>query len=316
MLSQEEVDFRKIAELINSDPTFCARVLREANSIEFGLHNEICDSAHALAMLGVERTRHVTLAAAMAAWVRGAMHSDELRYCWRHMVACAIIAKEMASICGFNPTYGYTAGLLHDIGRLGLLRAYPHEYQAMIRDAAEKCIDLLDYEQETFGVNHCEAGRWLAEKWALPDWCPEIAGRHHDPQDGAELGMLTIVHAACRLADALGYDVTRPLKPVSADEILAELPIAAQQRLRNRIPLIQQTIETQLAGYERPDTVGPVPGQEQLPDIDAFDAADPLEAVERATQMPDQQRRGRLLWVIVAIITLLVLILALRLNRS
>jgi hypothetical protein len=118
----------------------------------------------------------------------------------------------------------YTAGIIHDIGRLGLLVAYPKEYERIIRLAAERCLDLLDFEAEQFGMHHAEAGRILADRWGLPEEFRVVAGRHHDPCEGEELDLLRIVHVACRLADVLGYYVTRPLLPRTFNEVLAELP--------------------------------------------------------------------------------------------
>jgi hypothetical protein len=120
---------------------------------------------------------------------------------------------------------------MHDIGRLGLLVAYPEEYEQVIRNAAERSLDVLDFEQEEFGAHHAEAGRLLAELWGLPPEMGLIAGRHHDPCEGTELDLLRIVHVACRLADVLGYDVVRPLSTSNASDIIAELPARARQEL-------------------------------------------------------------------------------------
>jgi HD-like signal output (HDOD) protein len=117
-------------------------------------------------------------------------------------VAPAILADQIAKACGAFVDVAYTAGIIHDIGRLGLLVAYPREYETIIRDAAERYLDLLDFECEQCGVHHAEAGRILAERWDLPAELRVIAGRHHDPCEGGDLDLLRIVHVACRLADA------------------------------------------------------------------------------------------------------------------
>ena len=59
-----------------------------------------------------------------------------------------------------------------------------------------------------FGVDHCEAGAWLIEHWKLPTAFVDVALNHHAPKsDGNELTML--VHAACAVADRLGFSVAR-----------------------------------------------------------------------------------------------------------
>jgi hypothetical protein len=76
-----------------------------------------------------------------------------------------------------------------------------------------------------------------------------IAGRHHDACEGIELNVLRIVHVACRLADALGYDVVKPLVPLSADEILAELPVRGRQRLMQAPEDLLKRIEERIRDF-------------------------------------------------------------------
>jgi putative nucleotidyltransferase with HDIG domain len=146
------------------------------------------------------------------------------------MLATAVIADELAHALKSNIETAYTAGLLHDIGRLGLCVAYPREYERAIDTAQKRGIDLLDLEREIFSIDHTEAGRYLATRWALPGEFCIIAGRHHDACDGSELSLLRIIHTACSLADVLGYHVVPPSRTLAVSDVLADLPPAAQQR--------------------------------------------------------------------------------------
>jgi hypothetical protein len=160
-----------------------------------------------------------------------------------------VLAEEIANACEMFANVAFTAGIMHDIGRLGLLVAFPREYERVMRDSAERCVDVLDFEQEAFGMHHAEAGRMLAERWGLPPEMAVVAGRHHDPSEGAELDLLRIVHVACRLADVLGYDVVKPLAPSSVDEVLAELPLRARERLMLAPEQLLQRIEERLSEF-------------------------------------------------------------------
>jgi HD-like signal output (HDOD) protein len=74
--------------------------------------------------------------------------------------------------------------------------------------------NLLELERTHFGLDHCEAGAWVIEHWRLPKSFVDVALHHHSPQsDGSELTML--VHAACVVADRLGFSVI----PAKSDEI-------------------------------------------------------------------------------------------------
>jgi HD-like signal output (HDOD) protein len=187
LLANESAQVGEVADLIGSDPTFSARLLQRVNSVEFGLAEPVSDVGRALTILGLDQTRQITVTLATAAYSQGTLVAADLRRCWEHTVATAILADQIAKACGAFVDIAYTAGIIHDFGRLGLLVAYPREYERIIRDAAACCLDILDFECEQFGVNHAEAGRILAERWGLPAEFRVIAGRHHDPCEGEEL---------------------------------------------------------------------------------------------------------------------------------
>ncbi|HLJ16869.1 MAG TPA: HDOD domain-containing protein, partial [Bryobacteraceae bacterium] len=258
LLSNPAVEMDDVADLIGSDARFTARLLQCVNSAEFGLAHPVRNVRQAVSLLGLDRTREITLTQATAAYMKGASQSAELRRCWQHTIATAVLADEIAQSCGAFVNVAFTAGMIHDIGRFGLVVAYPREYERIIRNAAELCLDLLDFEREEFGVDHAEAGRFLAEEWGLPQEFRVITGRHHDPSEGAELDLLRIVHIACRLADVLGYDVAHPLGRASVDAVLAELPARARERLQASPEQLCRRIDRRILEYDS-DAEEPAP---------------------------------------------------------
>ncbi len=243
------VDTNEVADLIATDATFTARLLQRANSAEFGFISDITNVRRAVTLLGLDTTRHTTLAHATSAYAHGGLKTETMRRCWQHTVATAVLADEIAFACDAFTGVAFTAGIMHDIGRLGLLVAYPDEYERVIRHAAERSLDVLDFEAEEFGAHHAEAGRVLAERWGLPSEMLLIAGRHHDPAEGSELSLLRIVHVACRLADVLGYDVVKPLVPQEPSQIIAELPAQARMRLSREPEEFCQRIEERIREF-------------------------------------------------------------------
>ena len=224
-LTNPAVDCGQVAELVSSDATFTARVLQRANSAEFGLHAPVTSIRQAIALLRLDLTRQVVI---VQAYLEAALGTEQLRRCWEHTVATAVLAEEVAQPCQVHTQSAFTSGIMHDIARLGLLVAYEDDYERIIRDAAERYLDLLDFEQQEFGI---------------------VAGRHHDPSDGAVLDRLQILHVACRLADALGYDVVRPRQPMDKKDVLAELPVKARERLRNNPAELRDRIQEQISRY-------------------------------------------------------------------
>jgi hypothetical protein len=122
----------------------------------------------------------------------------------------------------------YTAGLLHNIGALGLFVAHPKIYTEVVEEADGAT--LLDRERAAFGLDHCEAGEWLTAKWGLPAELRLAASGHHAPPDTAVFDLVDVVRLGVLLTDALGFDVVTPAHPYTVCDIRALLPHTAQYR--------------------------------------------------------------------------------------
>jgi HD-like signal output (HDOD) protein len=254
LFSTKNPECKEVAELIGTDPTLSGRLLQCVNSYEFGLAQTVVDVNQAVMLLGLERTRREIVTFATGVFARGTPEAGELRRCWEHSVATALLAEQIAATCQESAGVAYTAGILHDIGRLGLVVAYPREYESIVRDAAKRCLDVLDFERETFGMHHTEAGRLLIGQWGLPSEFLGVAGRHHDACEGEELHLLRIVHVACRLADALGYGVSEPLAELTPKMVLADLPERFRDRMCVPPDSLRARIDQRLRSYDCADT--------------------------------------------------------------
>jgi HD-like signal output (HDOD) protein len=316
LLSNPAVDTNEVADLIASDATFTARLLQRVNSAEFGFVSDITNVRRAVALLGLDTTRQITLAHATAAYAQGGLKTEAMRRCWQHTVATAVLAEEIALACDAFQSVAFTAGIMHDIGRLGLLVAYPDEYGDLIRNAAERSLDVLDFEEEEFGAHHAEAGRLLAERWGLPAEMGMIAGRHHDPCEGTELHLLRIVHVACRLADVLGYDVVKPLLPSNAGDVIAELPAKAREGLARSPKELCERIEEKIREFG--SEPANVPPEEALALLASANAANDLETAtngaestlepvaEESAGEPATPKRNRamVLWIVAGLVVI------------
>ena len=247
LLSDPDVKAADVAEVISNDVKLTARLLQFVNSPLFGLGRPVSNVSQAIALIGFDRTRQIAAMNATSAYAKGAVNTKELQSCWQHSVATAILAEDIGKSCEVFTKAAFTVGLLHDIGRLGLILAYPQQYEHMIRVATADCRDLLEFERYEFGMDHAEAGRLLAEAWELPEEFRLIAGRHHDPCEGAELDLLRIVHVGCRLADVLGYGIIPPETGASVGAVLEELPPRARKRLLKDPEELRSEIETRIS---------------------------------------------------------------------
>ncbi len=250
LLGNENVEVRKLVELITSDPAFSAQILRLANSPLFGFQSRIDSLQHALVILGLRRVRGLAMTVATANYMQAALRIEELHRCWRHTLACALLTEELARACSQPEDIAYTTGLLHDIGRLGLLVAHPIEYAQILREAAEHARDPLELERKFFGADHCQAGRFLAEQWGLPEDVKVVAGRHHDPLVAPVNDVLGLTALGCLLADALGFWVVPPIRPLDLEQARGLLPEEAGTQFWPDGDKLRRTIERRIRSHD------------------------------------------------------------------
>jgi HD-like signal output (HDOD) protein len=247
LVSEDEPDLTRLVKEINSDATLSAQVLRLANSPLFAFSGTISSVQHAVVTLGSQQIQSLVMSVATANYSKAAFRSESLRKCWRHTVASAVVCREIARAAGMAPEEAYSLGLLHDIGRLGLLVDYTRILEESSRDGSS----LLDLERELFNMDHCEVGRLLAGQWKLPPQFLAVAGHHHDPQpESAELTHLRIAHIGCRMADTLGYWAAKPVAPAEPEELLALLPDAVRERFPGDPQALRTLIERSVSGGE------------------------------------------------------------------
>lgn len=223
LLSNEDVNILDVAELLRSDPGFGAEFLTTANSAVYAVRG-VNTIEHAVFVLGIDRTKVLVTRAALQGMVRGMEENAAIKNCWLHSRATATIAGWLSRFYRLNAELAYTVGLMHDIGRLGLLAVHPVQYAELLSRITGNNLDLMQAEQVLFSVDHCEAGAWLTRTWGLPKEFGSTGAHHHQPFEGASGDPADLVKMACALAQALGF-ASAPLvgcEPV--ESILQRVP--------------------------------------------------------------------------------------------
>ncbi len=220
LLTKEEADIFEIADLLNADPGFSAEILTLANSAVYALPNRVNTVQRAIIVLGIERTRTLVTRAALQGMVRGLDENRAVQNCWAHSRAAGAIAAWLSPLFRIHPDRAYTAGLMHDIGRLGLLSAHGRAYADLLARAAGSDTDLMQAERALFVVDHCEAGEWLTRTWGLPEEFQQGARSHHCIDDSSR-GSDGLTARACALAHAMGFRAA-PLVVGETMEVLLE----------------------------------------------------------------------------------------------
>lgn len=179
-LTQADVDMRTVANAISVDPGLSADVLRLANSALFGARHTVPGVLHAIVMLGLDRVKTLVFTAAFMRYANPSRSEGATKRSWRHSVACALIADELSSRTHLDRDAAYTAGILHDIGRMAMLRLWLAPYSALLDSAVPGSAEILDEERGAFGLDHTEAGDYLLRRWQLPSSLTAAAKHHHD----------------------------------------------------------------------------------------------------------------------------------------
>ncbi len=233
LLAREEVGLSEVAETVSTDATIAAEVLRAANTAYYGIRGEVTSIRHATTLLGIARIRALAATIGLRRYLGQALRLPAVQRAWRHNIACAATAEQIALRVGGSPADAYTAGLLHDIGRMALIVAHPQQYPAFLDAADVRGAELLRLERDLLGMDHCEAGQWFAQQLLLPQVFQDVAAHHHNPEAMGPTDMLVRVSVACQLAEWMGYWVT-PL-PAQRDQDPAQL-----DRLTHALPLAQR----------------------------------------------------------------------------
>jgi putative nucleotidyltransferase with HDIG domain len=231
MASSEFGQMRELSDLVSADPAFCAEILRVANSPLWGINYEVKSVLQALLLLGLERTKGVILTIGIRSYLADAIHIPAFLACWRHSIACALVAEELARVSRAQPDVAYTAGLTHDIGRLALAVIHREAYADFLRNSQSQSGETLARERELFATDHCEAGGSLAERWNLPRSLAEVISKHHHPPQENRFGLLEVIHFACRIADSLGFEAAHAPDTPAYVELIAAMPAPMRDRL-------------------------------------------------------------------------------------
>jgi putative nucleotidyltransferase with HDIG domain len=195
-----------LAVVVSADPGLSARVLRIANSAAYRRQRDITSVQEALVMLGFLQARNIAISSA----ITGAYAPDALNVLfriaqfWRHSMAVAFRASELAGRSRrLDVPSAFTAGILHNMGRLAMFYADPAGVDQAVAEAIVRDEPIETIEREMLGYDHAEVGGLLARKWNLPVAIQEAIERHHH-DDSPAATIAGVVAAADRFVAAHG----------------------------------------------------------------------------------------------------------------
>jgi len=182
LCQRDEAGMAQLAKLIAHDAGMTARILNVANGVAYSRSSLKLDLAQSLGSLGIEMIKTLVINESVFQTFNRFSKSSgiDLRSFWVHSLKAAVIARELAKKMSYpHSEEAYLAGLLHDVGRLALLSAAPHEYTANF--LAQDDERLCSIETSSLGITHAEAGAWLIEQWKLDSFLADSVLYHHEP---------------------------------------------------------------------------------------------------------------------------------------
>ena len=190
-------------QVFKTDPALAADLLLVANSPLFGHRARIGSIRHAITQLGIDRVRSLGSTIALSFFVRNQPRTAFVRHIWAHSIATAIISETLGNLYGVEDLY--TAGLMHDLGRLGLLLTVGQTYEEWVSQKVTNMEAANQSERARFGMNHCEAGSLVGHKWGFPVVLRSCMIAHHGWEAGPTKDPLFLVQLACRIADSIDF---------------------------------------------------------------------------------------------------------------
>ncbi len=183
MLGDPETETEEINRVMARDPALTATILRVANSSYYGLRHKVAGLPLALSILGYRTVRNIVLTAAAAGVFKRKNKTPQFspQAFVKHSIASAAVCRFLAKFSkDIPPDLAFSAGLLHDIGKLVMDQCFPEEYTRAVAMARSEGIATHKAEEQAWGCDHAKVGSMLARHWTLPEELCDAIEWHHN----------------------------------------------------------------------------------------------------------------------------------------
>ncbi len=232
VMEQSDSTIGRLIEIIICDPALVARIMKAANSAIYGRQRVISSISEAIMVAGIPAIRGICLGACLKhgrnAW------SEAEQMVWEHSLCTALACRNLAG--KLRKTYGdelYTAGILHDLGKLILLRQIPTTYREVVNETTSGR-SYLEAEGEILGYGHALISALALDKWNLPEELCQILVCHHGPEisvlDNLVYEKLNVLRFCDLLAHSLGYGHLPGYPDITAQLYRAGKKLALSER--------------------------------------------------------------------------------------
>ncbi|MDR0600511.1 MAG: HDOD domain-containing protein [Treponema sp.] len=177
--------------VISLDPVLVGRVLKLINSAYYGLGQQVTNLVKAIIMLGINTVKNLALSSAVLGNFTSRKNGSGLDMAgfWRHSLCVGVAAKAIAKKRNIDIKQReeyFTAGLLHDIGKIPLNAVTGDNYLLTVQESDRERVSLVRVEDRNLGLDHCAAGAMIAAAWKLEGAVGDVIVFHHSYQEYAD----------------------------------------------------------------------------------------------------------------------------------
>ena len=199
----------ELQELIQTDPSLVALLLRRVNSSYYCLDTEVHDLSVAAHLLGFREFSNLAVTVYLSRMFTPSMSFGTFSMVglWGHSVAVAAASHLVSRVCGCgSATDAYMAGLLHDIGLLFACRQMRRRFIQVV-ERARSSVSTCELEREIYSFDHAQLGAHVAKTWEFSDAIVDAIAYHHDAgrYDGVHRDLVFVVAAANYLCSRAGW---------------------------------------------------------------------------------------------------------------
>ena len=184
-MQSPDPSLKKVGYIIAQDVSMSAKILKVVNSAYFGLPREITDPQQAVVYIGTETLKALVISVhVFSSFAEEAeFYGVSLENMQKHSLMVSRLARDIARAELAERKVAeetFVAGILHDIGRLVLLKA-PYQYRQVKSYIENNGSDSVEAEYAVLKTSHAELGAYLLGLWVIPDSIVETAAFHHNP---------------------------------------------------------------------------------------------------------------------------------------
>ncbi|MFO1511415.1 MAG: HDOD domain-containing protein [Verrucomicrobiota bacterium] len=210
LLNNPDADYDEVISTVSRDPVLSAKLLALCNSASYGLAQPVASIDQGVLYLGYGEIHRLVMALSFGGPIGSElpgydMDAGEL---WRHSLVTALLtprALALAQAAGVDTSIAYTAGLLHDIGKVVIGQVLsPEACRRIHQMVGTGDTPLLEAEKRVLGCDHAEIGACLLRQWRIPEIIVEAVALHHRPQAEGAGQLAAVVHVADAIAHQTG----------------------------------------------------------------------------------------------------------------